>query len=81
MSVSAKVSQNKEEIKASISNDDRLIVSSVNQASNIRLGDLLDIDTTQAKDGSTLLFNSNNNVFEATSDLNNKNTNINGGHY
>jgi hypothetical protein len=81
MPVNAKVTDNTKTVRASVSSDNTLLVSAVNQLSNLRLGDLLDIDTTQAKDGATLLFNSNGNIFEATGDLNNKNTNINGGHY
>lgn len=50
-------------------------------ASNIRLGDLFDVDASAASDGAVLVFNGNTVNFEATTEIKNKNTQVNGGHY
>lgn len=50
-------------------------------ASSIRLGDLFDVDTSTASDGAVLVFNGNTINFEATTEIKNENTQVNGGHY
>lgn len=49
--------------------------------SNLRLGDLFDVDASSASDGSVLVFNGNTVNFEATTEIKNENTQVNGGHY
>lgn len=48
---------------------------------NFRLGDLFDVDTSTASDGAVLVFNGNTVNFEATTEIKNENTQVNGGHY
>ena len=49
--------------------------------SSINLGDLFNVDTSAASDGAVLVFNGNTETFEATTEIKNENTQVNGGHY
>lgn len=80
-------------IKATVTTQGNVLKSRVNpqkkltvtefklNSSTIRLGDLLDVDTSAASDGALLLYNDDQQKFEATPNLDNRNTKINGGHY
>jgi len=48
---------------------------------SLRLGDLFDVDASTASDGAVLVFNGNTVNFEATTEIKNENTQVNGGHY
>lgn len=50
-------------------------------AGSLRLGDLFDVNTSAASDGAVLVFNGNTVNFEATTEIKNENTQVNGGHY
>ena len=69
-------------IKARLNPQKNITVSEYRlNTGNVRLSDLLDVDTSNASDGSFLLYNGDQQKFEATTELDNNNTNINGGHY
>ena len=69
-------------IKARVNPQKRITVTEYKvNASNLRLGDLLDVDTSGAEDGALLLYNNSQSKFEATPNLDNSNTKINGGNY
>lgn len=50
-------------------------------AGSLRLEDLFDVNTSAASDGAVLVFNGNTENFEATTEIKNENTQVNGGHY
>lgn len=50
-------------------------------ASTFRVGDIFDINTQNASDGAFLVYNGTNETWEATTNIDNQNTTINGGNY
>lgn len=50
-------------------------------ASTFRVGDIFDVDASNATDGAFLVYNSSSNTWEATTQIENANTVINGGSY
>jgi len=81
MSITARV-RNSPTISAKITPQDRVLVTNyaVSTAS-LRIGDLFDIDASTATDGAHLVYNGNTQVWEATTQIDNLNTIINGGGY
>lgn len=69
-------------IKATLTPQKKISVTQYKiDAQSITLGSLLDVNTTGATDGSVLVFNGNTVSFEATTEIKNKNTQVNGGHF
>ena len=50
-------------------------------AATLRLGDLFDVDTSSNSDGAVILYNSTSAKWEATTEMDNINTIINGGNF
>lgn len=69
-------------IKAKVTPQQRFIVTNyaVNTAT-LRLGDAFDVNTDGASDGAVLVYNGSSSSWEATTELDNQNTIINGGGY
>lgn len=69
-------------IKAKITPQNKLLVTNYQiNASNIKVGDLFDVDQTGQEDGAVLLYNGGTEKWEATRFMENINTIINGGNY
>lgn len=68
-------------IKARLNPKKSITVAEYRLNNNTRLSDLLDVDTSNVSDGGLLLYNADSQKFEATTEIDNNNTNINGGHY
>lgn len=68
-------------IKARINPQKTFTVAEYRLNNNARLADLLDVDASGASDGAVLLYNGDSQKFEATTEMDNNKTNINGGHY
>ena len=70
------------QIKARVTPQNNLLVTNYQtNASNIKIGDLFNVDTPGQEDGAVLLFNGNTDKWEATATMDNINTTINGGDY
>ena len=82
MAISAKVTNNVNNLKAKVTTQDRLLVTSyaVN-ASNIRLGDLFDVSVSNPVDGSFIVYNASSQIWEATVRIDRNNQIISGGNY
>jgi len=50
-------------------------------AQNLTLSKLNDIDLSNASDGAVLVYDGNTSFFVATTEIKNKNTEVNGGHF
>lgn len=50
-------------------------------AATLRLGDLFDVDISSNSDGAVILYNSTSAKWEATTEMDNINTIINGGNF
>jgi hypothetical protein len=69
-------------IKATVTPQNRLLVTNYSvSGGNLRLNDLFDVDATGLADGAVLLYNGNVGKWQATVNMDNNNTNINGGNY
>lgn len=69
-------------IKAKITPQNKLLVTNYQiNASTIKLGDLFDVDSTGQEDGAVILYNGTDNKWEATTQMDNINTVINGGNF
>ena len=70
------------DIKATINPQKKIQVTEYKvNTQSISLGDLFDVDTSNSSDGGLLVFSSNTSTYEVKTELDNKNTKINGGHY
>jgi len=82
MSISAKVTNNVNNISAKVTPQDKVLVTNyVISASTIRLGDLFDVNVSTPLDGSMLIYNGTTTNWEATIQLDNNNQIVNGGNY
>jgi len=82
MSITAKVTPQGHNIKGRVNVQNQLQVTEYRvNTNNIRLGDILDVDTSNAADGGVLIYNGNTSTFETTTIIENENTQVNGGHY
>jgi hypothetical protein len=80
--ITAKVTPQGHNIKSRVNVQQNFQVTEYKvNTSNIRLGDLFDVDASTASDGAVLVFNGNTVNFEATTEIKNENTQVNGGHY
>jgi hypothetical protein len=69
-------------IKAKLTPNQNLMVTNYQlNAATIRLGDLFDVDATNSSDGSVILYNGTTEKWEATTQMDNINTIINGGNF
>ena len=50
-------------------------------ASSLRLDDIFDVDTSGASDGAVLVYSGDTSTFQATTIIENENTEVNGGNY
>lgn len=70
------------QIKAKVTPQNNLLVTNYQiNASNIKMGDLFNVDASGQEDGAVLLFNGTTDNWEATTMMDNINTTINGGNY
>ena len=82
MSISARVTNNVNHVKAKVQPNDTLLVTNyMINAQTLRIGDLFNVDTASAVDGSMLIYNANTTVWEATVQLDRKTQIISGGNY
>lgn len=80
--ITAKVTPQGNKLQSRVNPQEKLQVTEYRiNSSSIRLGDLFDVDTSGAADGAVLIFNGNTVSFEATTEIKNPNTEVNGGHY
>lgn len=69
-------------IKATVTPSNRLLVTNYSvSGGNLRLNDLFDVDASALSDGAVLLYNGNVGKWQATTQMDNDNTKINGGNY
>jgi hypothetical protein len=69
-------------ITARVTPQNRVLVTNYQvNASNIRITDLFDVDTTAVSDGALLVYRANTENWVATVNLDNINTIINGGNF
>ena len=82
MTIKAVVTQNGDLIKAKATPQKNLLVTNYRlNVSDISFGDLQDVNTDAATDGSLLTYNGNTSQWEAKTEINNNNTIINGGNF
>lgn len=82
MSIKATVTPQGNNIKSRVNPQKSISVTEYRvDASAIRLGDLVDVDTSAVSDGAVLVYSGNSVSFEATTQIQNPNTKVNGGHY
>ena len=78
--IKAKVTQvNK--LKAATTQQKEITAQTVKVGGSIRLGDLVDVDTTAQSDGVMMIFNGTTGKYEVTTQIQNENLNIIGGTY
>lgn len=69
-------------IKAKVTPQNKLLVTNYQiNASTIRMGDLFNVDASGEEDGAVLLYNGTTQAWEATTQMDNINTVINGGNF
>ncbi len=68
-------------IKAKVKQQKEITAKTVKVGGSIRLGDLLDVDTTAQSDGVMMIFNGTTGKYEVTTQIQNENLNIIGGTY
>ena len=69
-------------IKAKLTPTQNLMVPNYQlNAATLRLGDLFDVDISSNSDGAVILYNSTSAKWEATTEMDNINTIINGGNF
>ena len=80
--IKARVTQQGNTLKSVVTPQQNIQVTEYTvSSSNLRLADLKDVDLSAASDGAVLIYNGNTVSFEATTTLENNNTQVNGGHY
>jgi hypothetical protein len=80
--ITAKVTPQGNTLKSRVNPQQKLQVTEYRvDTSNLRLGDLFDVNTSGATDGAVLVYSGNTVSFEATTEIKNPNTQVNGGHY
>ena len=80
--IKARVTQQGNTLKSVVTPQQNIQVTEYTvSSSNLRLADLTDVDLSAASDGAVLIYNGNTVSFEATTTLENNNTQVNGGHY
>lgn len=80
--ITAKITPQGNQLKSRVNPQEKLQVTEYRvSAANLRLGDLFDVDTSNATDGAVLVYSGNTVTFEATTEIKNPNTQVNGGHY
>ena len=81
MSITARVTNNPL-IQARVTPQDRVLVTNYQiNANTLRIGDLFNVDTSAAIDGSFLIYNASLDRWNASVSLDNINTIINGGNF
>jgi len=81
MSISARLINNPL-IQAKVTPQDRVLVTNYQiNANTLRVGDLFNVDTSTAIDGSMLIYNASIDTWNASVSLDNINTIINGGNF
>jgi len=81
MSISARLINNPL-IQAKVTPQDRVLVTNYQiNANTLRVGDLFNVDTSTAIDGSMLIYNASVDTWNASVSLDNINTIINGGNF
>jgi len=68
-------------VKAKIRKPQEIVAQTVKISGTLRLGDLVDVDTSNQSDGAMMIFNANTGSYEVTTQLQNENLNIIGGTY
>ena len=69
-------------IKAKLTPTQNLLVTNYQlNAATLRLGDLFDVDISSNSDGAVILYNTTSAKWEATTEMDNINTIINGGNF
>ena len=69
-------------IKAKLTPQQNFLVTNYQiNAATIRLGDLFDVDGTGQEDGAIIVYNGTSTTWEASTELDNINTIINGGNF
>jgi hypothetical protein len=69
-------------IKAKLTPNQNFMVTNYQiNAASIRLGDLFDVDATNQKDGSVIMYDSTAAKWQSTTEMDNINTIINGGNF
>lgn len=82
MTIKGRVTPQGNRVKGQVNSQQKITVSEYRvNVDRILLGDLFNVDTTNASDGAVLVFNGNTANFEATTRIENPNTQVNGGHY
>jgi|TARA_B110000977_G_C10680595_1_gene339382 hypothetical protein len=81
MSISARLVNNPL-IQAKVTPQDRVLVTNYQiNANTLKIGDLFNVDTSTAIDGSMLIYNASVDTWNASVSLDNINTIINGGNF
>jgi hypothetical protein len=81
MSISARLINNPL-IQAKVTPQDRVLVTNYQiNANTLKIGDLFNVDTSTAIDGSMLIYNASVDTWNASVSLDNINTIINGGNF
>ena len=68
-------------VKAKIRKPKEIVAQTVKIGGTLRLGDLVDVDTSNQSGGAMMIFNENTGRYEVTTQLQNENLNIIGGTY
>ena len=68
-------------VKAKIRKPKEIVAQTVKIGGTLRLGDLVDVDTSNQSGGAMMIFNDNTGRYEVTTQLQNENLNIIGGTY
>lgn len=68
-------------VKGKLRQKQHITAQTVKISGTLRLGDLVDVDTTQQADGVMMIFNENTGKYEVTTQIQNENLNIIGGTY
>lgn len=81
MSITARVVNNPS-IQARVTPQDRVLVTNYRiNASDLRIGEIFDVDDSSVTDGALLVYRANTENWVATVNLDNINTIINGGNF
>ena len=82
MAISAKVTNNVNNIQAKVTPQDKLLVTNyMVNSSNLRLDDLFNVSASNPQDGSLLVYNGTASIWEATVRLDQQKQIIGGGNY
>lgn len=81
MSITARVT-NSTTVSAKVTPQDRVLVTNYRiNASQLRLGDIFDVDTSAVSDGAHLVYSNTTQTWVATKNIDNVNTIISGGNF